>query len=73
MKREPVQSTAIVSVGYDKETCILEVELSTGRVYEYYAVPLKVYKEFMTPPGGSMGRYYNAWIRNGYPYKEITE
>ena len=47
MDRTPVDSNLIRSVGYDLPSSILEIEFAeSGRVYEYFDVPLSVYTEF---------------------------
>ena len=42
MKRVPVDSSAITSIGYDTEEQTLEVEFSSGTVYRYLRVPADV-------------------------------
>lgn len=69
MKREPVNSSAIKSVGYDEENQILEVEiLETGRVYQYKNIPINEYLTFIQAP--SIGWYYNKMIKERYEYEE---
>ena len=71
MKREPVESTAIKSIGYNEDKQILEVEiLETGRVYKYFNVPLEEYMDFMDAK--SLGEYYNRVIKENYEYRELT-
>ncbi len=71
MKREPVKSTAIKSIGYNEDKQILEVEiLETGRVYKYFNVPLEEYMDFMEAK--SLGEYYNRVIKEKYEYRELT-
>ena len=66
MKRVAVKSTNITSVGYDKKTKTLEVELNE-RVYQYFDVPEKIYKEFLKSP--SLGKYFAASIKNSYKFE----
>lgn len=69
MKREPVESTAIKSIGYNEDKQILEVEiLDTGRVYKYFNVPLEEYMDFLDAK--SLGEYYNRVIKENYEYRE---
>jgi hypothetical protein len=68
VERCPVESSLIRSVGYDLDASVLEVELMTGNVYEYYDVPLSVYDELMDAP--SKGSYFNEFIRDMYPYRQ---
>lgn len=50
IKRIPVASSNIATVGYDKETQILEIEFHHGAIYKYVNVPEKVYEELMNSP-----------------------
>lgn len=69
MYRRPVDSGVIHSVGYDVASSVLEVEFESGRVYEYYDVPLSIYSGLMT--AGSRGAYFNDFVRDMYPYAEV--
>lgn len=71
MKREPVISDTIKSVGYNEDKQLLEVEiLDTGRIYQYKNVPLEEYLDLMDAP--SLVHYYNREIRDKYEYRELT-
>ena len=71
MERIPVSSTNIASVGYDKNSNLLEIEfLKNGRVYRYEGVPEYVYNDFMG--SSSLGKYFNQYIKNVYPSYEVT-
>ena len=71
MKREPVESTAIKSIGYNEDKQILEVEiLDTGRVYKYFNVPLEEYMDFLDAK--SLGEYYNRVIKENYEFRELA-
>lgn len=71
MKREPVESTAIKSIGYNEDKHLLEVEiLETGRVYQYKNVSLEEYQDFLDAK--SLGEYYNRVIKDNYEYRELT-
>jgi len=71
MKREPVESTAIKSIGYNEDKKLLEVEiLETGRIYKYFDVPLEEYMDFLDAK--SLGEYYNRVIKEKYEYRELT-
>jgi hypothetical protein len=49
MKREPVKSSSIKSVGYENRSKILEIEFHRGpSLYRYFDVPWLVYSELMT-------------------------
>ena len=59
IKRIPVASSNIASVGYDKEAHILEIEFHHGAIYQYVDVPEKVYEELMN------SHLRLAYFRNG--------
>jgi hypothetical protein len=44
MKLAPIQSSALVAIGYDAEHSVLAVEYESGAVYEYYDVPRSLYE-----------------------------
>ncbi len=69
MKREPVASTSIASVGYDEASRTLEVEFKNGKVYQYYEVSAALYKQFMGAP--SKGQFLNGFIRDVYSYSRV--
>ena len=69
MRRVPVQSRAIASVGYDPATNVLELEFVDGDLYRYYAVPRRVHQELLAAE--SMGRYFQSQIREQYGYERI--
>jgi len=43
MKRVPVRSSNLISVGYDSALRVLEAEFKHGSVYQYFGVPSMVY------------------------------
>lgn len=70
MKREPVQSSALASIGYDAETRTLEVEFSSGTVYRYFRVPATVAEGLCKAQ--SRGRYFDQVVRGaGYEYYRV--
>jgi len=69
VRRVPVQSRAIASVGYDPATNVLELEFSDGDVYRYYAVPRRVHHELLS--ADSIGRYFLREIRDHYGYQRV--
>jgi KTSC domain len=52
------------SVGYDPRQRILELEFTSGAVYQYLDVPATVHWALMTAE--SKGRYFNHEIRDDY-------
>lgn len=69
MYRRPVESAAVVSVGYDKTQRILEVEVDGGTVYQYLEVPAREF--FALLAADSVGRYYNQQIKTTYEFRKV--
>ena len=65
MRRRPVESSAITSVGYDRHSETLELEFQSGSVYDYLGVPQEVYRSLLAAP--SKGRFVSRHIRGQYP------
>ncbi|RTZ01967.1 KTSC domain-containing protein [Flavobacterium sp. GSP6] len=70
IKRIPVASSNIASVGYDVENKILEIEFHHGAVYQYFDVPEKVYEELIN--SSSYGAYFTHEIKEKYSYNKIN-
>ena len=70
LDRTPVVSSAIAAVGYDPETQTLEIEFTSGGVYQYQGVPSEVYEQFMN--GGSFGTFYQQHIKGQYPEQKVS-
>lgn len=64
MRRRPVDSSAITSVGYDPARETLELEFSSGNVYRYFGVPQEIYEDFLQAP--SKGQFFGTFIRGQY-------
>jgi len=63
-------STVIKSIGYESALSRLTVTFTTGRIYDYFAVPQNIADTFRS--SFSKGAYFNANIRDKYPCKERT-
>lgn len=70
MKRQPVSSTSLASVGFDPATNELEIEFSGGGVYRY-AVPRRIHQELMAAE--SLGAYFARRIRHTYPVWKVPD
>ncbi|MBB1274314.1 KTSC domain-containing protein [Psychromonas sp. SR45-3] len=68
MERISVDSSNLVSVGYNEETCTLEIEFNSG-LYQYFDVPSYIHEELMN--SGSKGSYLNTNVKNTYQYEKI--
>jgi hypothetical protein len=64
IKREPVQSTALASVGYSKRLRALEIEFRNGAIYRYLDIPPAIYHDLMNAP--SKARFYDENIRRKF-------
>jgi ATP-dependent DNA helicase RecG len=69
MKRKPVESSNLASVGYDTKKEILEIEFNHGGIYQYFAVPQDVYDELMD--ADSHGKYFVHNIKGDYRYIKV--
>ena len=70
VERLSVKSRILRSVGYDENTKILEIEFSSGFVYQYSGVPPKVYADLMH--SGEIGKYYSEKVRPKFQTKQVA-
>jgi hypothetical protein len=71
MHRQPVQSTALQSVGYDVKAKILELEFrDNGGVWQYLGVKPSVYKKFIS--SASLGNFFVTKVKGKYPELKIN-
>jgi len=69
MQRKAVESSNIAEIGYHQESATLEILFRTGRMYQYFDVPLKVYQGLVH--ADSCGRYLNREIKGQYRYARV--
>ena len=69
MERHTVDSSQVASVGYDHESQTLEVEFTSGALYQYFGVPADVYDGLLAAE--SAGRYLNSSIKGVYDYERV--
>ena len=70
MNRIPVNSSNLSSIGYDESSQTLEVEFNHGGVYQYFGVPISVYRGLKE--ASSHGQYFDANIKKAeYRYEKI--
>ncbi len=69
MHRTPVASSNIRSIGYDSQLAVLEVEFTSGDIYQYFDVPEHLYRGLMNAP--SHGQFLNDYIKYSYRYQKI--
>ncbi len=68
-KRIRVASSSVVSLGYDAEKQILEIEFVGGSVYQYFDVPASIYKALMN--AGSKGTFVNTRVKGHYDFSQL--
>lgn len=69
MYRQSVVSSNVSSVGYDEDQQILEVQFRTGAIYQYYNVPVSIYRGLMG--ASSHGSFLNKHIKGVYGYNKV--
>lgn len=69
MQRQPVESSMLRAVGYDPEKRTLEVEFTSGQIYEYYDVPPEIHAGLLRAE--SLGQYFHAHILDAYAYRRL--
>lgn len=70
MKREPVESKSIVSIGYDPATSTLEVEFKGGRVYHYPDFAASDHEKLMAAQ--SKGTFFGKHIKH-LPFRKVGQ
>jgi hypothetical protein len=69
MRRRPVDSSAITSLGYDPESRTLEIEFRSGSVYDYFGVTAGLFESFLD--AASKGKFYAQRVRNRFPSERV--
>ena len=70
MKREPVDSEAIRSIGYDPVRRVQQVQVHSGAIYDCLDVPEQVHLEVMQ--ADSVGEAFARCVRNaGFEYRLV--
>lgn len=64
IRRVPVQSTALATVGYSKRLRALEIEFRNGAIYRYLDVAPEVYDALLD--AHSKARFYDDNVRRKY-------
>jgi hypothetical protein len=70
MERTPLASSAVASAGYDDATLVLEIEFTSGKIYQYEAVPRSVFDWLLRTP--NKGSYVARMISDKYAYRDAT-
>jgi hypothetical protein len=70
MERRAVDSSSVLSVRYDDEAQILELEFRGGAIYRYDGVGSDIVQQLLD--GRSIGRFVNQVIKTTYPERRVT-
>ena len=70
MKRIGVQSSNIVSISYNLNEEILEIEFKGNRIYQYKDVPEFIYQDLINSE--SVGKYFNTNIKDQYETEKVS-
>lgn len=71
MKRLPVESSNIKSIGHNFLTKNLEIEFKDGNIYRYKKVPRSIFRDIMGSE--SKGKYFFKNIRFDFPYRKYRD
>ena len=69
MERTQVNSSNIRSIGYDSQSAVLEVEFTSGDIYQYFDIPEHLYEQFIS--ASSHGQFLNGHIKYSYRYQKV--
>lgn len=71
VRRHHVKSKAVRSVGYDAENWVLQIEFTTGAVYNFFRVPPAEHAKLMSAK--SIGGHLDREIKPYYESEEDEE
>lgn len=72
IKMNPVNSSNILSAGYNKEKKELVIKFNSNKTYTYYNVPYEYYIGMFEAE--SAGKFFRDWIiKGGYKFKQLKE
>lgn len=69
MNRKRIKSSTLQSIGYDPAEETLELEFTSGDVYQYFNVPDFHYTGLID--AASHGEYFNNFIKDQFLYVNI--
>lgn len=69
MDRIHVESSTVVSAGYEASTSTLELEFTSGTLYDYFAVRRSTFERFLAAE--SKGQFFSQHILGVYPIRKI--
>ena len=71
IRREPVESKSIASIGFHSELRVLEIEFRSGALYRYFSVPRSIFEALQKAE--SKGRYFSQSIRGKFEFKRFDD
>jgi hypothetical protein len=69
VERKRVNSSKLKSVGYDEKSRTLEIEMSTGQIFQYAGVYPEVYRRLMAAPNPTS--FFDDKIAEEYTPKRV--
>jgi hypothetical protein len=69
MNRTAIASPGIAQVGYEEGSGTLEIEFVSGKIYQFYNVPLELYDQLMSSSYKEL--CYERNILERFPYQRI--
>ncbi len=69
MERKRVNASNIRSAGYDPRNRVLELEFSSGAIYQYSGVSEEIHRRLMNSP--SPGSYFRDEIEESFTAKRL--
>ena len=69
MDRKRISASNLRSVGYDPAQQLLEIEFSSGSIYQYSGVSPEVYRRFVNAP--SPGSFYQDQIEENFTARRV--
>lgn len=69
IKRHPVESSVLATVGYDRKRRLLEIEFHSGAIYRYLEVPEEIHRRLLAAE--SKGHYFGAAIRDKFRSERV--
>jgi hypothetical protein len=71
MTRTKVNSNSLLSIGYDPDDELLELEFTSGDIFDYKQVQAYLYLGLMN--SNTKDAYFNNYIRDKYQVEKIID
>lgn len=69
IRRQPVSSSNVASIGYSRHLRALEIEFTRGAIYRFLDVPKSLYRELME--SSSKGHFIAQNLRDQYRFVRV--